>query len=48
VKEAECSGNIMYSCMKIEKWDILKLFQEWQKRELKENHDGGEHNYDIL
>jgi hypothetical protein len=22
VKEAECSGNIMYSCMKMEKWDV--------------------------
>jgi hypothetical protein len=29
VKEAECSGNIMYSCMKMKKkWDMLKLLQE--------------------
>jgi hypothetical protein len=21
VKKAECSGNIIYSCMKMEKWD---------------------------
>jgi hypothetical protein len=23
----ECGGNIMYSCMKMEKWDLLKLFR---------------------
>jgi hypothetical protein len=28
VKEPECSGNIMYSCMEMEKWEMLKLFQE--------------------
>jgi hypothetical protein len=26
VKEDEYSGNIMYSCTKMEKWDFLKLF----------------------
>jgi hypothetical protein len=25
----ECDGNIMYSRMKMVKWDLLKLFQEW-------------------
>jgi hypothetical protein len=29
VKEDKYSGNIMYSCMKMEKRDLLKLFQEW-------------------
>jgi hypothetical protein len=29
----------MFSCMKMEKWDLLKLFQEWRKGD-KEN-DGG-------
>jgi hypothetical protein len=31
VQKGECEANIMYSCMKIEKWDLLKLFQEWGK-----------------
>jgi hypothetical protein len=31
VKKGECSGTIMYSCMKMEKWDMLKLFQEWEE-----------------
>jgi hypothetical protein len=30
VKEAECSGNIMYVCMKMGKRDMLKPFQEWE------------------
>jgi hypothetical protein len=29
VKEGECSGNIMQSCIKLERKDMLKLFQEW-------------------
>jgi hypothetical protein len=29
VKEIECSGNIMYSCMKMEKREMLKIFQQW-------------------
>jgi hypothetical protein len=29
VWEAEYDGNTMYTCMKMEKWDLLKLFQEW-------------------
>jgi hypothetical protein len=41
VKEAEYSGNIMYSCMKMEKWGMLKLFQEWGKGGIKENDAGG-------
>jgi hypothetical protein len=31
VQEAEFSGNITYSFMKMEKWDMLKLFQEWEE-----------------
>jgi hypothetical protein len=27
VKEGEYVENIIYSCMKMEKWDLLKLFQ---------------------
>jgi hypothetical protein len=30
------------------KVDLLKLFQEWGEREIKENDGGGEFNYDIL
>jgi hypothetical protein len=33
VKEAERIENIMYSFMKMEKWDMLKLFQEWKEGE---------------
>jgi hypothetical protein len=38
----------MYSCMKMEKWDLLKLLQEWGKEEIKENDGGGEFNDNIL
>jgi hypothetical protein len=48
VKEAECSGNTMCSCMKMKKWDMLKLFQEWGKGKIKENNGGGDPNYNIL
>jgi hypothetical protein len=34
--------------MKMEKWDMLKLFQEWGEGMIKENDGGGEFNYDIL
>jgi hypothetical protein len=27
--EEEYGRNVMYSCMKMKKWDLLKLFQEW-------------------
>jgi hypothetical protein len=39
VQEGECGKNIMCLCMKMEKWDLLKLFQEWG-RGIKES-DGG-------
>jgi hypothetical protein len=29
VKEAECSRNIMYLCMKMEKWDMLLIGMEF-------------------
>jgi hypothetical protein len=41
VKESEYGGNMMYSCLKIEKWDLLKLFQELGEGGMKKN-DGGE------
>jgi hypothetical protein len=31
--EGEYGGNIIYSCMKIKKWDLLELFQEWEEGE---------------
>jgi hypothetical protein len=37
----------MYSRMQMEKWDLLKLFQEWG-RGIKENDGGDEFNYDIF
>jgi hypothetical protein len=33
VQEGECNGNIMYWCMKMEKRDMLKLFQEWGRED---------------
>jgi hypothetical protein len=48
VKEGEYGGNIMYSFMKKEKRDLVKLFYHGGKR-IKDNDDGGgEFNYDIL
>jgi hypothetical protein len=29
VLEGEYGENVMYSCMKVEKWNLLKVFQEW-------------------
>jgi hypothetical protein len=47
VWEGEYGTNTVYTCMSIEKWDLLKLFQEWG-REIKENDEGHEFKYDIL
>jgi hypothetical protein len=45
VEEGETGGNILYSGMKVEIWELLKLFQEclWENKG-----EGGEFNYDIL
>jgi hypothetical protein len=40
--ESECGGRIRYSCMQIETWDLLKLFQEWGESGIKENDGQGE------
>jgi hypothetical protein len=32
----------------MEKWDLLKQFQEWMKEGVKENDGGVEFNYDIF
>jgi hypothetical protein len=47
-KQTEHGGNITYACMKMEKWDLWKLFQEWGEEGIKENDGKGEFNYDIL
>jgi hypothetical protein len=47
VKVGEYGENIMYTCMQMVKWDLLKLFQEWQG-EMKENDGEEEFNYGIL
>jgi hypothetical protein len=44
VLKGEYSCNIMYSCMKMEKWELLKLFEEWMEGGIKENDGGGEFN----
>jgi hypothetical protein len=33
--------------MKMEKWDMLKIFQEWGERGIKKSDGVGEFNYDI-
>jgi hypothetical protein len=32
-KMANDGANTMYTCMSMEKWDLLKLFQEWEEEE---------------
>jgi hypothetical protein len=32
----------------MEKWDLLKLFQEWEKGEIKDNDGGDKFKYDIF
>jgi hypothetical protein len=44
VEEGECGGIIVYSSMKMEKWDLLKLFQEWGEEGTNENDGEGEFN----
>jgi hypothetical protein len=34
--------------MKMEKRNLMKLFQEWEERGIRENSGEGEFNYDIL
>jgi hypothetical protein len=46
--EGECGRNIMYTCMKMEKWELFQLFQEWGKEGIKENDGGDEFNYDTF
>jgi hypothetical protein len=42
--ESACSGNIMYSHMKMEKMRPVETIQEW----IKENDGEGEFKYEIL
>jgi hypothetical protein len=37
----------MYSYMQMEKWDLVKLFQEWGEGVI-ENDGGSDFDYDIL
>jgi hypothetical protein len=32
----------------MQKWYLLKLFQEWEEEEIKENGGGGEFKYDYI
>jgi hypothetical protein len=34
--------------MEMEKWEMLKLFQEWEDKGIKYNDGEGKFNYDIL
>jgi hypothetical protein len=47
VYETEYGGNIVYSCVKMEKWDLLK-FPGMGAGGRKENDGGEKLNYDIL
>jgi hypothetical protein len=46
--EGEYGANTVYTWMQMEKWDLLKLFQEWGVGALNENDGGGEFNYSIF
>jgi hypothetical protein len=46
ISEHECDRNIMYSYMKMEKYDLLKLFKEWGGR-IKENVGGVNLRYSV-
>jgi hypothetical protein len=41
-------GNIVYSYMKAEKWDIVETIPGTGEGEIKENDGGGEFDYDTL
>jgi hypothetical protein len=47
VWEGEYGTNIVYTCMNLEKWDLLELFQEQDVGD-KEEWLWGEFKYDIL
>jgi hypothetical protein len=44
VYEDEYGTNTVYTCMQMEKWDLLKLFQEWEEG-IAENGGGGKFKY---
>jgi hypothetical protein len=48
VKEGEYGGNIMYSCMKMEKMRPVETIPGTGGEGIKENDGGGEFNYDTL
>jgi hypothetical protein len=48
IQETECSENIMASYIKMEKWNLLKLFHECGEGGIIENDRAGELNYDLL
>jgi hypothetical protein len=48
VWEGEYGVNTMYTCMEMEKWDLLKLFQECGEGRIKDNDEWGEFKDDIF
>jgi hypothetical protein len=48
VEEAECSRNIMFSCMKMEKMRLIEMIPGIGGGGIQENDGGGEFNNDTL
>jgi hypothetical protein len=48
VKEAKCSGNVMYSCMKKGKMRPVETITGMGGRGIKENDGGSKFKYNIL
>lgn len=46
--EDEYGKNIVYTCMYLEKWYLLKLLQEWEEEGMKENGGQGAFKYIIF
>jgi hypothetical protein len=48
VWEGDYGANTVYTCMLMEKWCLLKLFQEWGEDKIKDSDGRGEFKYDIF
>jgi hypothetical protein len=48
VQEGEYGANTVNTCMHMEEWDLLNVFQELGGVELKEHGGGGEFKHDII
>jgi hypothetical protein len=44
--EGKYGANTVYTCMWMEKWYLLKIFQEWER--IKENDGRSEFKHDVF